>query len=293
MPLFSVVIPTYTNCETIVWAIRSVQEQSVQDFEILVVGDGAPQKTSDIMAKECAKDKRITFFENSKGEGNGEKHRHAALKAATGKYVAYLGDDDLWHKSHLETLVPYLQEFDFLNTVHLCVYPDQKLIAFQGDLSDVATRRAMMKNKYNFFGPTTVAHRMDSYNRLPTGWSPKPKGMWSDLHMWRQWFAQKDMRFKTVPEFTSIHLDSSARGTPTKERALESLKWLEKLRNDDAFQAVRAEAIESLLLDTNKRRYAAFYFRDQLSKMGAMAANGQEVSIQANNRIIKLRPAHD
>ncbi|UTW56985.1 glycosyltransferase [Kordiimonas sp. SCSIO 12603] len=293
MPLFSVVIPTYTNCETIVWAIRSVQEQTLQDFEILVVGDGAPKKTSEIMAQECANDKRITFFENSKGEGNGELHRHHALLKAKGKYVAYLGDDDLWHKSHLETVKLHLHEVDFLNTVHLCLYPNDKLIAFQGNLNDAALRSAMMKNKYNFFGPTTAAHTMEAYSKLPSGWSPKPQGMWSDLHMWRQWFGQSDVRFKTVPEITTMHLDSSVRGTPTIERALESQKWLEKLRNDDEFKAIKAKALENLLLDTDKKRYAAFQFRDQLSKMGLMALQGKQISIQTLDRVVRLRPVDD
>src|SRR5262245_53977918 len=105
MPRATVLIPTFDHADTILRAIASVRQQSEPDFELFVVGDGAPQRTRDIMAGLCAEDRRIRFFDNTKGEANGERHRHAALQQAQGEIVCYLGDDDLWLPHHLAVML--------------------------------------------------------------------------------------------------------------------------------------------------------------------------------------------
>ncbi|WP_417462075.1 glycosyltransferase family 2 protein [Kordiimonas sp.] len=250
MPLFSVIIPTYNHCDTIVWALKSAQRQSVQDFEIIVSGDGVPDRTREIMAEFCEQDSRIRFLDNPKGEHKGELNRHKAVLAADGKYIAYLSDDDLWHESHLAVLTEGLEQSDFCHTLHGCVYPTGKLEIFPGDISSTFCREVLLDKHYNFFGPTCVGHTKEAYKRLPLGWSvaPPPES-WADLHMWRQWFKAPGLRFLSIPKLTTVHLDSPGRGHMSIEkRAAESKVWLEKISAAGGMKEIEDDALRQVVL---------------------------------------------
>lgn len=199
MPQVTVLIPTHDHVDLIRYALASVQAQTFQDFEVLVVGDGAPDRTGEFMAEISATDARIRYFPHPKGAGHGEAYRAAVLADATSDIVAYLGDDDLWLPEHLETLLRLLQDADFVHTQHTTIRPDGAVEILTGDLACAATRQRMCQEKWNFFGPTCVGHRLDAYRRLPHGWRPRPEGLWSDLYMWRQWFEQPGYRFHSAP----------------------------------------------------------------------------------------------
>lgn len=225
MPLATVLVPTHDHADTIRHALASVQAQTIQDFEVLVVGDGAPERTSDILAEIRAADRRIHYFPHPKGEGHGERYRAAALAEATGDIVAYLGDDDLWLPHHLETLLRILQDADFAHTLHTAIRPDGRVMTPGGDLSCATTRRRMSLEKWNFFGPTCVGHSLAAYRRLPYGWRPRPEGLWSDLHMWRQWLDQPWCRFRSEPVSTTLHFPSPWRVAWTFEQRLRELEF--------------------------------------------------------------------
>ncbi|MDG4551454.1 MAG: glycosyltransferase [Candidatus Contendobacter sp.] len=230
MPLATVLIPTHDHADTIRYALASVQTQTVQDFEVLVVGDGAPQGTSEIMAEVCAKDSRFHYFPNAKGAGHGEYHRAAALAKAKGDVVAYLGDDDLWLPHHLESLLRILQDADFAHTLHTAIQADGEVVALGGDLACETIRQSMRLAKWNFFGLTCVGHTLAAYRRLPYGWRPRPEGLWSDLHMWRQWLDQPWCRFHSEPIPTTLHFPSPWRNGWTVEQRLRELgQWSSRL----------------------------------------------------------------
>lgn len=256
MPLFSVVLPTYNHCDPIIWAIESVRQQTIQDFEVLVAGDGVPDRTREIMSEICSRDPRIKFFDNPKGEAKGEKYRHAAIMAAQGKYIAYIADDDVWHRTHLEVIRQGLKESDFCHTFHGCVFPNGQLDIFPGDIGKRFCRDVLSGMRYNFFGPTCVGHTRESYLRLPFGWRPAPQKMWTDLYMWRQWFLQKDIKFLTVPKLTSIHLDSPGReDVGPKSRATESKEWLQKINCPREIDKLETDALRRLALNQGAYQY--------------------------------------
>lgn len=250
MPLFSIILPTFNHCDPIIWAIKSIQRQTYQDFEILVMGDGVPERTREIMGEICAADARVKFFDNPKGEAKGEKYRHAGVMAAQGQYIAYIADDDVWHESHLDVLRMGLERSDFCNTFHGCVFPNGQLSIFPGDVGNRFCRKVLSSIRFNFFGPTCVGHSRESYMALPDGWTPAPKGLWTDLHMWRQWFRQEGVRFLTIPRLTTIHIDSPGRDDMASEkRAEESRKWLERINRKGEIFKLEWEALRRLSLN--------------------------------------------
>ncbi len=62
----TVVIPTYDHGPTLRYAVQSALAQTVADLEVLVVGDGVPDVTRELMAELTAADPRVRWFDNAK-----------------------------------------------------------------------------------------------------------------------------------------------------------------------------------------------------------------------------------
>ncbi|WP_438958901.1 glycosyltransferase family 2 protein [Porticoccus sp.] len=124
-------------------AVKSVLGQTFQSFRIVIVGDGVSPEHGALIAQLCTEDSRIQFVANPKGTGHGEAHRARVLEDSRATYVCYLGDDDLWLTHPLETLVPFLEKYDFVHMLHSEVATDGTLSANAG--------RIYRKKIKNFF----------------------------------------------------------------------------------------------------------------------------------------------
>ena len=97
-PLFSVVIPAYKAEKFIALTLQSVYRQTEQDFEVVVVNDGSPDGTGDVLARETDPRLRVINREN----GGECVARNTGTQATRGTYIAYLDSDDAWLPNHLE-----------------------------------------------------------------------------------------------------------------------------------------------------------------------------------------------
>lgn len=102
-PIVSIVIATYNWSSVLRYSIRTVLWQTLQDFEILVIGDGCTDDSEQVV--QSFGDNRIRWHNLPENSGNQWKPNNKGIELATGRYIAYLGHDDLWHPLHLETLV--------------------------------------------------------------------------------------------------------------------------------------------------------------------------------------------
>jgi glycosyltransferase involved in cell wall biosynthesis len=92
VPQFSVIIPTYNREQLLNEAVRSVLDQTIQDFEMVVVNDGGN-------APIVPDDPRIRVL--TKANGGPASARNDGIRAAQGRYVAFLDDDDLYTPDRL------------------------------------------------------------------------------------------------------------------------------------------------------------------------------------------------
>ena len=102
-PLVSVILPAYNVEGYVARAIESMQRQSMDDFELLVVDDGSTDRTGDIIRQHTRHDLRIVDFHSA--NGGAPKARNLALDHARGKYVYFMDGDDWAERDLLQSLV--------------------------------------------------------------------------------------------------------------------------------------------------------------------------------------------
>lgn len=112
-PLISVVVPCFNCSSTIKETVRSVMNQTYQNYEIILVcgNDKNPKTKPAILeaTKEIPSEKKqIVFLETNLGPGN---NRNVGISLAHGKYIALLDSDDVFLPRHLETAFKNIQEY--------------------------------------------------------------------------------------------------------------------------------------------------------------------------------------
>jgi glycosyltransferase involved in cell wall biosynthesis len=107
-PGITVVIPTYNWSSALRCAIRSVLLQTVQDFEVLVVGDGCTDDSAAVVAE--FDDPRLRWHNLSQNYGSQWAANNFANENAAGDWIAYLGHDDVWYPTHLEAILRTAQK---------------------------------------------------------------------------------------------------------------------------------------------------------------------------------------
>ena len=242
-PEFTILLPVVRPPDMLVHAVASVQAQRRGDFELFVVCDGAPPETVAAAEALASADPRIRVRAFPKGERHGEAHRAEVMREASGRLVAQIGDDDLWLPDHLDELARLLARADFGSLLQTYVQPDGSLSVLRhADLGDPGVRARMRAETWNFFGPTEAGWRMSAYRALPTGWSPAPRELPTDLFMWRKFLALPEARFATRFAFTALKFGATDwDGIPIAERARVIAEWAGRLRDPAALRRLRAE----------------------------------------------------
>jgi glycosyltransferase involved in cell wall biosynthesis len=107
MPLVSVVMSVFNRESLVGDAIRSIQQQTLEDWELIILDDGSTDRSLEICRSFEAQDSRIHVYANGKNLGLGET-RKRAMTFATGKYVANHDSDDISEPYRLKHQVELL-----------------------------------------------------------------------------------------------------------------------------------------------------------------------------------------
>ncbi len=110
-PLISVIMPAYNAERFIEQAIRSVQEQTVRNWELIVVDDCSADKTAEQIRQLAAEDMRIIPVYSEINHGAAES-RNIALRQCRGEFIAFLDADDIWCPQKLEKQLEKARETD-------------------------------------------------------------------------------------------------------------------------------------------------------------------------------------
>ena len=257
----AVIIPTYGEAEFALWAIKSVQRQSVEDIEICIICDGSPEHMVSFFQRMADEDPRITVFRYPKSPRTGEPYRHEVIGKTTGNIICYCAHDDIWLPDHIETVERALAKYDFVHTLHAAVNIPQNIIKPHDIYSviysiDIKSRRIrkMMQRKYNFFGLSYGAHTRKAYLRLNKGWETTPdKDIPTDLYMWNKFISGDNFKYKTIRKITAICFPADERRKwSTQEREDELRKYYNLTEDEKALKNFRN--LPKNLINTNFRR---------------------------------------
>lgn len=250
----TVLVPTHDHGPTLLRSIASALAQTISDLEVLVVGDGVPDITRELMAELTSSDHRVKFFDNPKGPRQGEPHRHEALRDAQGEIVCYLSDDDLWLPNHVEAMQALLVESDFAHTLPLRVDPEGRIHHWRVDL-ELPFYRELLLGGVNRVPHCCAGHTLELYRRLPAGWRPGPEELPSDLYMWQQILSVPGCRAASGSLPTALHFPSHERGGWSSEQRLDELDdWAARVKDPSwreglAQQVLDAVTVEDARLD--------------------------------------------
>lgn len=101
--MVSVIIPVYNRAGMLERSVRSVMEQSLSDWELILVDDGSTDGSAGICDGFVAADPRIRAFH--KQNGGVSSARNLGLDEARGEWLAFLDADDRFYPDALETMV--------------------------------------------------------------------------------------------------------------------------------------------------------------------------------------------
>jgi len=107
MPTISVIMPAYKAGKTIAASIRSVQAQSLQNWELIIVDDGSPDDTAQIALELAKADDRICVAQRVNSGPSIARNRGVDLARAD--LIAFLDADDFWAPERLEGMVKLFQ----------------------------------------------------------------------------------------------------------------------------------------------------------------------------------------
>ncbi len=131
--LISVVMPLYNKGEEVSRAVKSVLEQTVSDFELIIVNDGSTDNGPRIV--RSIRDPRIRVIDQENAGVAAARNR--GIEEAQGVLVAFLDADDEWSPDFLATIIRLKHNFASCDVVLTSYYysspgGQKRLIYFRG-----------------------------------------------------------------------------------------------------------------------------------------------------------------
>lgn len=148
-PFFSVVIAAYNSERYIVETLESVNNQTLNDFEVIIIDDASTDSTYDVIQKYI-EDKELFFlYRNSQNIGVADS-RNRGFKYAKGKYIALLDADDLWSSQKLEKQYRLLLKTnaDITYSSYELINEDSKLLNKIYKTKERASYKSLLKENY-------------------------------------------------------------------------------------------------------------------------------------------------
>lgn len=115
--LVSIITPTWNCAKFIGETIRSIQNQTYENWELIISDDCSTDLTREVIEPYLQCDKRIKYICNERNSGAAIT-RNNALKVAKGKWIAFLDADDLWLPEKLEKQVAFMAENGYAFSYH-------------------------------------------------------------------------------------------------------------------------------------------------------------------------------
>ena len=106
--MVSIIMPAYNAENYLPRSIQSIQAQTYDNWELLIVDDGSVDRTREVVTQFSEKDARVKLLCNQ--HGGTACARNTALDVAKGEYIAFIDADDAYHPSYLQRLIEAIEK---------------------------------------------------------------------------------------------------------------------------------------------------------------------------------------
>jgi glycosyltransferase involved in cell wall biosynthesis len=276
----SVLVPIHDKPTTLPLTVDTVLRQSVQDLEVLLIGDGVTPEVRDVVAALCDADDRVRFLDFPKGPHHGERYRHDAIRTARSDAIFYLCDDDLLLPDHVADLLALLETHNLVQSLNGWVTADGRIRFYADDISQPEAVELHLGDArpFNSLSITGTAHSRAFYDELGDPWDTTPPGRWPDHWQFRKLMGHPGYRGATSTRMTALqfptHMDARDSWTD-EERWAELDRWHRLVvtpgAQDEIERRCRAGAIEQLVED----RRRIFVYEQRLEAIHAISDYGR------------------
>jgi glycosyltransferase involved in cell wall biosynthesis len=172
-PTVSVIVATKDNEDTIERSLRSIQQQTFENLEIIVVNDCSADATGEVVKRLQSNDPRIRYFENSTHLGTG-RSRNRGLAAASGHYVTFQDGDDFSLPARIEKQFEVFDRFPG-KKLSFCNYVRVSAAGRRLTINDFRVRKCIISmmfpreevlSKVGFFSDASISEDSDYYERI-------------------------------------------------------------------------------------------------------------------------------
>jgi glycosyltransferase involved in cell wall biosynthesis len=145
-PIISIIVTVYNQFHCIHKSIRSIQNQSIKNLEIIIIDDFSSDNSIKIIERYQKEDNRILLIKHKTNQGK-IKSRSDGIKMAKGKYITIIdGDDGLIHKDILKKSLQ-IANFGKLDVLEF------KIIKFQEGKQEYCLNRYVMETENIIYQP--------------------------------------------------------------------------------------------------------------------------------------------
>jgi glycosyltransferase involved in cell wall biosynthesis len=234
-------MPAYNAEKYIGLAIESIQNQTLKDYELIVVNDASTDTTLEIAKSYAKNDKRIKIISNSKNlQIAGSLNKGA--KAAVGKYIARMDADDYSYPKRLELQCKLLNKQKSV----VIVGADMRVVDKEGEPLYARTyppksdglKKIMFR--YSPFAHPVVMYRKETFDEF--GGYDRNRVPCEDIDLWFK-FGSK-YKFASIPK---VLLDY--RLLPETSNSHKKLKEIELLGFEIKLEAIRRYGYKPNLYD--------------------------------------------
>ena len=159
----SVIIPCYNQAKFLPKAIASLQAQTLEEWECIVVDDGSTDNTAEVVSNISLREPRVRFLQ--KANGGSASARDMGLQQAQGEYIQFLDADDIIAPEKLESQIERMER-EGADISYTAFCSENR----QGERTKL---RAVQLNAYKIYvlwglGASVPIHSLPSWSRAAT-----------------------------------------------------------------------------------------------------------------------------
>ena len=166
-PYFSIVVPVYNVEKYLPQCVESILRQTYGSFEVILVDDGAKDRSGELCDQYAAQDDRIKAIH--KTNGGSSSARNAGIRAARGKYMIFMDSDDYWsNNTMLKQIASYLGEKEELAIWRYCRCKEND--SYCNDGEEASVKVYTLSDDYRMLFGKGILFASAWYEAIPRTW---------------------------------------------------------------------------------------------------------------------------